>query len=66
MHLEIKLFSFIQDDLDDYFGQFGEIKDSVIMVDKATGNPRGFAFVEVGITFTLGKKCTTASQKTPI
>ena len=36
-----------QEDLDSYFGAFGNIKDSVIMVEKATGKPRGFAFVEV-------------------
>ncbi|XP_057300336.1 RNA-binding protein Musashi homolog Rbp6-like isoform X2 [Hydractinia symbiolongicarpus] len=28
-----------------YFGKFGEIADSVIMKDKQTGEPRGFAFV---------------------
>ncbi|XP_057300616.1 RNA-binding protein Musashi homolog 2-like isoform X2 [Hydractinia symbiolongicarpus] len=28
-----------------YFGKFGEISDSVIMKDKQTGEPRGFAFV---------------------
>jgi len=28
-----------------YFGKFGEIADSVIMRDKQTGEPRGFAFV---------------------
>jgi len=28
-----------------YFGQFGEIVDSVIMVDKETMRPRGFGFV---------------------
>merc|ERR1719419_75570 len=33
-------------DLDEYFGKYGKIKDSVVMIDKATGNPRGFAFVE--------------------
>jgi len=28
-----------------YFGKFGEIADSVIMTNKMTGQPRGFAFV---------------------
>ncbi|XP_012555243.1 uncharacterized protein LOC100200147 isoform X3 [Hydra vulgaris] len=28
-----------------YFGKFGEISDSVIMCNKQTGEPRGFAFV---------------------
>lgn len=35
-----------KEDIDEYFGQFGTIKDSVIMVEKGTGKPRGFAFVE--------------------
>ncbi|KAK1434215.1 hypothetical protein QVD17_11134 [Tagetes erecta] len=28
-----------------YFGNYGELADSVIMVDKITGRPRGFGFV---------------------
>lgn len=28
-----------------YFGQYGEITDSVIMLDKHSGRPRGFGFV---------------------
>jgi len=31
--------------LREYFGGFGEIVDSVIMIDKATQKPRGFGFV---------------------
>lgn len=34
-----------EDSLRAYFGSFGEIADSVIMKDKHTGEPRGFAFV---------------------
>ena len=37
----------LQEDIDEYFGKYGTIKDSVIMVEKGTGKPRGFAFVEV-------------------
>lgn len=33
-------------DLEMYFGAFGTIKDCVIMVEKETQRPRGFAFVE--------------------
>jgi heterogeneous nuclear ribonucleoprotein A1/A3 len=28
-----------------YFSQFGEITDSVIILNKHSGNPRGFGFV---------------------
>jgi len=35
-----------EDDIKGYFCQFGNITDCVLMKDKATGNPRGFAFVE--------------------
>jgi len=35
-----------KEDIDEYFGKYGTIKDSVIMVEKGTGKPRGFAFVE--------------------
>jgi len=31
--------------LDDYFCQFGEIQDSIVMVDAASGKSRGFGFV---------------------
>lgn len=34
-----------QDELVDYFGQYGAIVDSVVMIDKATGKPKGFGFV---------------------
>lgn len=34
-----------EETLRQYFGKFGEIADSVIMMNKMTGQPRGFAFV---------------------
>ena len=47
IHSYICRVSFPQEDIDEYFGKYGTIKDSVIMVEKGTGKPRGFAFVEV-------------------
>jgi RNA-binding protein Musashi len=29
----------------EYFSSFGEIEDSIIMLDKVTGHPRGFGFI---------------------
>ncbi|KAK9146194.1 hypothetical protein Sjap_006097 [Stephania japonica] len=34
-----------EDKLNDYFGKYGEVLQSVIMRDKITGRPRGFGFV---------------------
>jgi len=33
------------DDLRDHFGKYGDIVDCIVMVDKATSQPRGFGFV---------------------
>jgi heterogeneous nuclear ribonucleoprotein A1/A3 len=35
-----------KEDLELYFGEFGMINDSVIMIDKETGKSRGFGFVQ--------------------
>ena len=34
-----------QDDLQEYFGQFGELESVQIMMDPLTGRSRGFAFL---------------------
>lgn len=34
-----------EETLRDYFGKYGEVSQTVIMKDKTTGRPRGFAFV---------------------
>lgn len=34
-----------EDSFNNYFGNYGEITDSVIMMDKMSGRPRGFGFV---------------------
>lgn len=40
-------FSVTQDELTQAFGQFGRVTSAKIIVDRETGNPRGFAFVEM-------------------
>lgn len=37
-----------ENDLQDYFSQAGQVLSVNIMQDRATGRPRGFAFVEMG------------------
>ncbi|KAM1684355.1 hypothetical protein TB2_035117 [Malus domestica] len=34
-----------EDKLTDYFNQYGDVTQTVIMRDKVTGRPRGFGFV---------------------
>ena len=36
-----------QQDLESAFGGFGEVSSAKIMMDRETGRPRGFAFVEM-------------------
>ena len=40
-------FSVTQEELTEAFGQFGRVTSAKIIVDRETGNPRGFAFVEM-------------------
>lgn len=34
-----------EDKLNEYFGSYGEVSQTVVMRDKTTGRPRGFGFV---------------------
>ncbi len=36
-----------QDELESAFGAFGQVGSAKIMMDRETGKPRGFAFVEM-------------------
>ncbi len=36
-----------EQDLSDMFGEFGRVDSSAIVMDRATGRSRGFAFVEM-------------------
>jgi len=37
-----------RDDLYNLFGQYGEVEDAFIPMDRETGRPRGFGFVTMG------------------
>ena len=41
-------FSAGEEDLREAFGQFGEVTDVALKMDRETGRPRGFAFVTMG------------------
>ena len=34
-----------EEKLNEYFGSYGEVSQTVVMRDKATGRPRGFGFI---------------------
>jgi RNA recognition motif-containing protein len=38
---------FIENDLFQYFSQFGQVADAIVMREKATGRGRGFSFVKM-------------------
>lgn len=48
-----------QDELEDLFGEAGPIQEVFLPVDRATGRPRGFAFVE----FTSEEAAAQAIEK---
>lgn len=41
-------FDTIENDLQDLFEQFGAVKEAALVMDRATGRSRGFAFVTMG------------------
>ena len=41
-------FSLGEDELKKLFGEYGEVTDATIIIDRLTGKPRGFAFVTMG------------------
>lgn len=41
-------FSFLKADLEALFADFGSVKSADIIMDRETGRPRGFGFVEMG------------------
>ncbi|HLI94071.1 MAG TPA: RNA-binding protein [Puia sp.] len=40
-------FNVTDDDLQDYFAEYGEVNSAKVIMDKFTGKSRGFAFVEM-------------------
>ncbi|HTR30250.1 MAG TPA: RNA-binding protein [Puia sp.] len=40
-------FNVTDDDLQDYFAEYGEVSSAKVIMDKFTGKSRGFAFVEM-------------------
>jgi RNA recognition motif-containing protein len=40
-------FNVTDDDLRDYFAEYGEVSSAKVIMDKFTGKSRGFAFVEM-------------------
>jgi RNA recognition motif-containing protein len=43
-------YSTTEDELRDLFAPYGEVVSVSVVYDRATGRPRGFAFVEMGTT----------------
>lgn len=52
-----------ENDLEDYFAQAGSVASVNIMMDRATGRSRGFAFVEMGSAEEAQKAIDSFNQK---
>jgi cold-inducible RNA-binding protein len=52
-----------ENDLEDYFAQAGSVASVNIMLDRATGRSRGFAFVEMGSAEEAQKAIDSCNQK---
>jgi len=48
-------FSSTEDELRDIFSQHGDVESVNVIMDRDTGRPRGFAFVEMGDSDSAGK-----------
>src|SRR5437879_12194705 len=56
-------FTTTENDLQDYFGQVGQVLAVNVMQDRATGRSRGFAFVEMGSQDDANKAINMVHQK---
>ena len=56
-------FTTTENDLQDYFGQVGQVLAVNIMQDRATGRSRGFAFVEMQSQEEASKAISTLHKK---
>ena len=56
-------FTTTENDLQDYFGQVGQVLAVNIMQDRATGRSRGFAFVEMQSQDDASKAITQLNKK---
>ena len=54
-------FSTTEDELREFFGQHGAVTSAAIVIDRETGRPRGFGFVEMA-NDEEAKKAITATN----
>ena len=50
------------DDLREFYSQFGEITDCIVMKDKSTGKSRGFGFVTYSAAFMVDEAMKNSPQ----
>lgn len=57
-------------ELEAYFGQFGPLKEAIVMIDRLTGNSRGFGFVtyytEEAFQYALSQEHVMMNKKVEI